>query len=63
MNWWCQCLYSSAVETETESLCCSEFHQCHFLIQEITESAKGAVCVTQHPGFGPHMDRGMLETD
>lgn len=32
VNWWRRCEHCSAIETETESLCCSECQQCQILL-------------------------------
>ncbi|XP_055050357.1 uncharacterized protein [Misgurnus anguillicaudatus] len=64
-DWWCQCTCCAPMETEKESLCCYEFHRCQFLLEEMADSAHQTAplaCVTQHPSFEPHMDRGVLET-
>ncbi|XDV17632.1 hypothetical protein PO909_023464 [Leuciscus waleckii] len=36
---WCQCSRCAPMETDTESYCCREFQRCHFLLDEIAESA------------------------
>lgn len=64
-DWWCQCSRCTPMETDRESYCCREFQRCHFLLDEIAESADETAplaCVTEHPSFEPHMDRGVLET-
>ena len=33
VNWWCTCLLWSPIDTNTESLCCSEFQLCQFLLE------------------------------
>ena len=33
MNWCCTCLLCSPMDTNKESLCCSEFQQCQFLLE------------------------------
>ncbi|KAJ8016078.1 hypothetical protein DPEC_G00003420 [Dallia pectoralis] len=43
--------------TQIESRCCCEFQRCHFLLEEITESALETgppACVIEHPSFDPH---------
>ncbi|XP_030228667.1 uncharacterized protein LOC115555775 [Gadus morhua] len=63
VNWWCTCLLCSPMETHKESLCCSESQRCQFLRDEMAESGEeGAVCVTSHPGFTPHLNRWVLDT-
>ena len=63
VNWWCTCLLCSPMENHKESLCCSEFQRCQFLRDEMAESGEeGAVCVTSHPGFTPHLNRWVLDT-
>ncbi|XP_051992948.1 uncharacterized protein LOC127651242 isoform X2 [Xyrauchen texanus] len=65
VNWWCQCSRCASMQTDRESCCCREFQRCHFLLHEIAESADETAplaCVTEHPSFVPHMDRGVLET-
>ncbi|CAL8254644.1 unnamed protein product [Boreogadus saida] len=33
VNWWCTCLLCSPKNTNTESMCCSEFQRCQFLLE------------------------------
>lgn len=54
-------MYVSAIETEIESLCCSQFQQCHFLLKVAESAEEGATCVTSHSSFVPHMDRRVVE--
>ena len=64
-DWWCHCSRCTPMDTDRESYCCREFPRCHFLLEEIAKSADETAppaCVTEHPSFGPHMDRGVLET-
>ena len=47
----------------TESLCCSKFQRCQFLLEEMAESGEdGAMCVTSHPGFTAHLNSWDLDT-
>ena len=45
-----------------ESLCCNEFHQEQFLLDDVAESTgEGAQSrVTLNQSFGPYTDRGVL---
>ncbi|CAL8406490.1 unnamed protein product [Arctogadus glacialis] len=54
-------LLCSPIDTNTESLCCSEFQQCQFLLEQMAESGEdGAMSVTSHPGFTLHLNSWVL---
>lgn len=47
VNWWRQCIHCLAIEGEIESLCCSKFQPCQFLLKDAAESAEpGTICRT-----------------